>query len=128
LDTVAPGDTVLVVTDTDPRTVLCGFIWIVLLDGRHTIADKTYDRDRPLQSLTKVEDAVGISLAGDRVLNPRTARALVTAISGSCTLCHDRVVIASEQDVTASSTTPRWPRCSPAPTGRRCCVRTAPRR
>ena len=125
LDPVTPGDTVLVVIDTDPRTVLCAFTWDGLLDGRHAIAGNTCGRDRPLQSLTKVEDAVGISLAGDRILNPRTARALVTTISNSdfttpsdraghssvaigrimmsanrsCTLCHDRVVIASEQDV-----------------------------
>lgn len=125
INDLAPGDTAVVVIDTDPRTVLCAFTWDALLDARHAIADAAIGTRGPLRLLAGIKDTRGISLEADRVLHHRETQALLAALTtyemstpmgrsghssvaiaqivmsahSSCTACHGKVILASEQDV-----------------------------
>lgn len=125
IDEVARGDVAAVVIDTDPRTLLCAFVWDGTQDRRHSITAETFGRFWTLPPVAGVEAALGFSLETDQVLDGAAAEALVNGIrvrgfdvsgdragdssvaiarilvgaDGRCTCCREKVVMTTEDDL-----------------------------
>lgn len=110
---VAHGDAVVVVIDTDPRTVLCAFTRGHMLDVRHTIMAESRFEKRALPTVAEVERALGFSLADrvGRLLQNDAAEALIRAVNdfrsrgpaervGDSSVAIGRILLASEAECT----------------------------
>lgn len=81
---VARGDAVLVVLDTDPRTVLCGFTWNGRQDVRHDIGFRAFYYGGALPSVSEIEAAAGVPLTdrGEFPIRAEAAEDLLSRVRG----------------------------------------------